>query len=231
MVGKTNVGSSGKLFAVIAVTYPEGSICTCSNGTKTLKARDTSGKALFNVQKGTWTVSCTDGTNTKTVSVEITTAGQSVSVTLSYQLLLYEAGNEYADITGGWEQTTSGDYFDYPLTGTVTFNADHIYLFVTDGNKIPLANTKNKIKFDGYSKLFVTFNSSSFNDNRPCVMCVLSAVGGVSIQDVRIGLVDFPSGAGTVELDISNIAEGYVAFYGNAGIGTTAKITKVWLEE
>lgn len=224
-------GGGGKLYAIIAVTYPKGSTCTCSNGTKTLKARGTSGKALFNVQKGIWTVSCTDGTNTKTVSVEITTAGQSVSVTLSYQLLLYEAGNEYADITGGWEQTTSGSYFDYPLTGTVTFNADHIYLLNPDGNKIPLANTKNKINFEGYSKLFVTFNSSSFTDEKSCVMCVLSDVGGVSIQNVRIGLVEFSYGAGTVELDVSNIVEGYVAFYGNAGIGTTAKITKAWLEE
>ena len=28
MVGKTNVAGA-RLFAVIAVTYPEGSICTC----------------------------------------------------------------------------------------------------------------------------------------------------------------------------------------------------------
>ena len=38
MVGKTNVGG-GKLFAVIAVTYPAGSICTCISGSRTLRAR------------------------------------------------------------------------------------------------------------------------------------------------------------------------------------------------
>ena len=82
MVGKTNVAGA-RLRAVIAVTYPEGNICTCSNGTKTLKARDTNGKALFNVTVGEWTVSCTDGSRTKSASVSITADGQSESVALS----------------------------------------------------------------------------------------------------------------------------------------------------
>lgn len=30
-------------YALIAVTYPSGSVCTCMNGSKTLKAKDTSG--------------------------------------------------------------------------------------------------------------------------------------------------------------------------------------------
>lgn len=93
MVGKTNVGGSGKLFAVIAVTYPEGSVCTCTNGTKTLKAKNTSGKALFNVTVGEWTVSCTDGTNTSSQAISITTEGQSESVTLLYGLYLFKSGD------------------------------------------------------------------------------------------------------------------------------------------
>lgn len=80
------------LYAVIAVTYPEGSTCTCSNGTKTLKAQDTSGKALFNVSQGEWTVSCTDGSRTKSAQVSITAYGQSKSVTLSYELYIFKAG-------------------------------------------------------------------------------------------------------------------------------------------
>lgn len=73
-----------KIRSIIAVTYPEGSICTCSNGTKTLKARDTSGKALFNVSTGTWTVSCTDGSETASETVSITAEGQVKAVELSY---------------------------------------------------------------------------------------------------------------------------------------------------
>lgn len=84
---------SGKLFAVIAVTYPEGSVCTCSNGAKTLKAKDTSGKALFNVSVGEWTVTATDGSSTASQAVSITTEGQSESVTLLYGLYLFKSGD------------------------------------------------------------------------------------------------------------------------------------------
>ena len=86
-------GGGVKLFAVISVTYPAGSVCTCTKGTKTYKAKDTSGLALFAVpETGEWTVSCTDGDKTKSASVSITTEGQAESVTLTYELYLFKAG-------------------------------------------------------------------------------------------------------------------------------------------
>lgn len=79
------------LFAIINVTYPEGSACTCTNGTKMLFAKDTSGKYTFVIpEAGTWTVNCFDGadydssTNKKSESIEIT-EGQSASIELFYQ--------------------------------------------------------------------------------------------------------------------------------------------------
>lgn len=110
-------GGSGKLFAVIAVTYPEGSICTCTDGIKMLKARDTSGKALFNVTVGEWTVSCTDGTKTASKAISITGEGQSESVTLSYELVLFDNGN-YDQETGGWEAATDGYNASYDIAET-----------------------------------------------------------------------------------------------------------------
>lgn len=96
MVGKTNVAGA-RLRSVIAVTYPSGSVCTCSNGTKTLKARDTSGRALFNVTLGEWTVSCTDGSRTKSAQVSITAEGQFESVTLSYELYIFKSGSGFVN--------------------------------------------------------------------------------------------------------------------------------------
>ena len=101
MVGKTNVAGA-RLRAVIAVTYPEGSVCTCSNGTKTLKARDTSGKALFNVFTGTWTVTATDGSKTASKAVTIADAGQAVNVALSFILYLRDGIDDCDADTGGW---------------------------------------------------------------------------------------------------------------------------------
>lgn len=92
------------LYAIIAVTYPDGSVCTCTNGTKTLKAKGTSGKALFNVSVGEWTVTATDGSSTASQTMSITAEGQVESVTLSYGLVLFDkdAGINRTDLTGGF---------------------------------------------------------------------------------------------------------------------------------
>ena len=96
------IGVSNKPYAVIGVTYPSGSTCTCTNGSKMLTAKDTSGKALFVIPSaGTWTVTATDGTNTKSKSVEITTEGQTETVTLLYELVLYENGALYNESLSG----------------------------------------------------------------------------------------------------------------------------------
>lgn len=81
--------------ATIAVTYPKGSTLTCTDGSTTMTATTTTGSYTFTVPNaGTWTVSCTDGTNTASNSVSITEDGVTVSVTLEYDLWL--APSKYA---------------------------------------------------------------------------------------------------------------------------------------
>lgn len=83
----------GTPYAIIGVTYPSGSVCTCTDGTKTLTLKDTGGQGLFLIPyAGTWAVSCTDGTETASETVEITTEGQNAKIELSYGLLLYKSG-------------------------------------------------------------------------------------------------------------------------------------------
>ncbi len=80
------IGGGVKLFAVIGVTYPAGSVCTCTKGTKTYKAKNTSGLVLFAVPEvGDWTVSCTDGTDTASKTVTISAEGQAKIVELNYK--------------------------------------------------------------------------------------------------------------------------------------------------
>lgn len=79
--------------ATITATWPEGSSCTCSDGNTTLTAPTTSGSYTFTVPNaGTWTVSCTDGTDSDSETVTITTDGERKSVELSYQTYLYNLG-------------------------------------------------------------------------------------------------------------------------------------------
>ena len=92
-------GGMADAFAVIAVAYPEGSVCTCSKGTKTLRAKDTSGYFLFLLpEAGTWTVSCTDGTKTKSQNVVIQWQyeAQWVQLTYEYRIFTENVGAETA---------------------------------------------------------------------------------------------------------------------------------------
>ena len=97
-------GSGNKVFAVIGVTYPAGSICTCSNGSKTLATKDTSGKAMFIIPSaGTWTVTAVSGSKSKSKAVSITAEGQVEVVTLIFETILWEAGaDQNISITGGF---------------------------------------------------------------------------------------------------------------------------------
>lgn len=80
------LSGGAKAFAVIGVTYPAGSTCTCTEGSKTLKLKDTSGQGFFLIPyAGTWTVTATDGTNTKSESITVA-EGENKIINLSYGL-------------------------------------------------------------------------------------------------------------------------------------------------
>lgn len=73
--------------ATITVTVDSGSTVTAVCGTTTLTKTST-GTAIFTVGKaGTWTITATKDGNTATGTVEITTSGQSKSLTLGYAVV------------------------------------------------------------------------------------------------------------------------------------------------
>ena len=79
-------GGSVGGYAVIGVEYPAGSSVTCLKGDKSLKAKSGDGRAFFGVpEAGTWTVTCTDGTDTASEAVTITAEGQVEKISLSYK--------------------------------------------------------------------------------------------------------------------------------------------------
>jgi hypothetical protein len=99
-------GGVGKVYAVIGVTYPSGSTCTCTNGSKTLKAKDTSGKAMFVIPyAGTWTVKAVKGSQSASKAVSITAEGQVATAELAYDYIIFsnETGlnSVYSDGGGG----------------------------------------------------------------------------------------------------------------------------------
>lgn len=123
-------GSSAKAYAVIGVTYPTGSTCTCTDGAKTLTAKDTTGRALFVIPyAGTWTVTAVSGSKSKSKAVSITTEGQVEVVTLIFETILWEAGSDQnTSLTGGFA-TNNTSYASYVTVGDsiVTITGNRTY--------------------------------------------------------------------------------------------------------
>ena len=216
MVGKTNVAGA-RLRAVIAVTYPEGSVCTCSNGTKTLKARDTSGKALFNVTAGSWTVTATDGNKTKSVTVDIATDGEVENVVLAYDMVLYDAGNECTDITGGW--TSSGYTSSRTVKSGTKYDTYMYFPSLSDNNSLYVLGTNNTIQFGKFSKLIISVESSSGVSND----CVITPTK-TNFTSNAISYKALVNGEN--ELDISSLESGFIALYTSTK-NSPFKVTKV----
>lgn len=119
MIGRTNVGGAGggTAFAYIGVIYPVGATLTCSDGRKTLRAKDTTGMYVFGVPyAATWTVTSVQGSSTNSESVVISTLWQDEIVNLSgWDGTLFDNGDQYVDVTGGWA-INSQLYYPFPDT-------------------------------------------------------------------------------------------------------------------
>ena len=142
--------------ATINITYPAGSTCTCSDGTTTLSAPDTSGTwACIVPNAGTWTAAATDGVENTSESVSITTDGQIVAIELSYLLWLYKSGNTYNAVTGGWSVAEHGST-DGSFDSVLTLNDDSMLLSTEVwGGSVAYANafTNNSIDLTGVNTL------------------------------------------------------------------------------
>ena len=224
------VGGGGeKLFSIIAVTYPEGSVCTCSNGTKTLEAPDTSGKALFNVTVGEWTVRCTDGSQTVSRSFSITNAGQAELVTLSYLPYLYINGNECTNLTGGWVSEAKGINSGGPsgLAPTVV-RGSTLEISLTGSAVGGIVHTNNKIDLTKYSS--IKFNGEMVNptDNYDgwLQICVWSNIGTYYMDNIVANyIVSRYTTINSAAIDISSLSGSYYVGFGLFSAGQTMSIS------
>lgn len=177
--------------ATINITYPAGSTCTCSDGTTTLSAPDTSGTwACIVPNAGTWTATSTSETETDSKAVTITTDGQSTSVELSYALFLFKPNAPSDIITGEWEM---------PGNGTVTAEAELTVKSVNNynGYRSISARTKGQIDLTEYSTLQATCKASGGSDTKLEVYSGSSVVASTAIgADLTTVTVDISALSG-----------------------------------
>nr|DAQ21133.1 MAG TPA: hypothetical protein [Caudoviricetes sp.] len=177
--------------ATINITYPAGSTCTCSDGTTTLSAPDTSGTwACIVPNAGTWTVTSTSGTETDSKAVTITTDGQSTSVELSYALFLFKPNAPSDIIAGEWEM---------PANSAVTAEAELTVKSVNNfnNNRLISARTKGQIDLTEYSTLQATCKASGGSDTKLEVYSGSSVVASTAIgTDLTTVTVDISALSG-----------------------------------
>lgn len=221
----------GTPYAAIGVTYPSGSVCTCTNGTLTLTAKDTSGKAIFIIPSaGTWTVKAVSGSKSKSKAVSITTEGQVETVTLSYDLVLFNNGvvSGYA-----WDSSnTEGNYGRAEVSKGLIHVGGYAYdngLVLTSGwGEIGISSA---IDLSDYSTLKVHLNKIDSSEGTAKIQVGTTALG----DDTATKKVTLTAGT-TTSLDISSITGSkYISLYARSNTDTYgnqihAYFDKVWLE-
>lgn len=230
MVGITNSSGIGKIYAVIGVTYPSGSTCTCTNGSKTLTAKNTSGKAIFVIPSaGTWTVKAVSGSKNTSKTVSITAEGQVETVTLSYELVLFNNGvvSGYA-----WDSSKNNGYGD----GKVSNGLIYLYGYTWDNN-ISLQpgwgeiGISSAINLSDYSTLKVHLKKIDNAEGTAKIHVGTTALG----DDTATKTVTLTAGT-TTSLNISSITGSkYISLYAQSDTNTygnmiKAYFDKVWLE-
>lgn len=195
--------------ATINITYPAGSTCTCSDGTTTISAPDTSGTWTCIVPNaGTWTVAATDGVENTSESVSITTDGQTVAVELSYYTYLFKPNTDTTNVTGGWQLNSNGslDSAGDQLVATFTNAYNH-------GKAFNVA-TINKIDFTEFTTLVATCKAADKNNAAPssATFAVASTQAGFNAAgtaSTKVASTTFSNSTTTVQIDVSGISGSY----------------------
>ena len=229
--------------ATINITYPAGSTCTCSDGTTTLSAPDTSGTwACIVPNAGTWTAAATDGVENTSESVSITTDGQIAAIELSYLLWLYKSGNTYNAVTGGWsvaEHPSTDGSFDSVLT----LNDDSMLLSTeVFGGSVAYANafTNNSIDLTGVNTLkfkITGIGNTAYSDkegNTHKFRFSLVVANERPTKQTPTFAADMKILAtGEYSVDVSAVTAGYVGIWITTGgyNKTTLTISEIWGEE
>ena len=197
--------------ATINITYPAGSTCTCSDGTTTLSAPDTSGTWVCTVPNaGKWTVTSTDGDKSKSGDALITTDGQTESVTLLYITYLFKDGETYDSLTGGWQ-------------GTIDSEKKAIRLDAAAG-KTNSVWTKSKVDLTNFSTVSARTNSNAYIGFNIIIASAINTSGQVATASLN--------GTETeLSLDISSITgEYFVWLSGYSEKGSTRYVYEVSMQ-
>lgn len=215
--------------ATINITYPSGSTCTCSDGTTTLSAPDTSGTwACIVPNAGTWTAAATDGEKNASETVSINTDGQIASIELSYRALLYQAG----DTSDKWQYKPMYINTSYKNATAPTVNIESDSMMITQPkyvngcayvyNREIDMTTLNTLRFDGELSTAMT----NFTD--AACLCIWTSLG-TYVTDNRVAYINFKT-ASPKQIDVSALTGMHRVGFFLFSNGTYAKVNSLLIE-
>lgn len=218
-------GGAVMSFASILVKYPAGATCTCTNGSKTLAAKDTSGVAIFYIPSaGTWTVKAVSGTKSVSTPVSITTKGQIETVTLQFDLILFD-GTDNTAVTGGFK-TQVGNGTSAQVTDSYIANGSlEIY---TGANSYAGTYPSNKIDITKYSTLYVDFACSVNLQYVACAGIIRPGTAITTVMDAGISAAsyfvarqDFVKGNNSLAIPVDSLSgeQQFLLMYFTSGGG------------
>lgn len=215
-------GGTSKAYAVIGVSYPEGSVCTCTDGVKTLKLKNTSGQGIFLIPyAATWAVTAVSSSKSTSKTVSITAEGQVVTVELVYELYIFKSGS---GLTAGYSVAGSG--------GNVS-NANISWSGDSSSGGISMY-IKPAVALNNYSKLCVDFECSyNYGGNYGMGFGVGKDAGAGTMITNTSWTAKVTNGANpiarnTAQCDISALTDSeYIKVVGSYSAG---KIYNIWLE-
>ena len=148
-------GFTGGILPQIIVAAPSGSTVTCTKGETVLTAQEVEGTWTFDVPEyGDWTVS--DGDVSKTVVIDsVKIYNERLYEQVVNYTMLYDYGDECADITGGWNT-------DVTKSGICVKNDTNIYGKGIGNSGGATISTANNISADGYSSLALIIDDILF---------------------------------------------------------------------
>lgn len=204
-------GGSGPAYAAISVTYPAGATCTCSLGSKTLTAPDTSGQALFIVPTaGQWVVTISQsGQEPKSETVAVTES-KAYTLHIFFAVELYKDGVEYVPWT---VSNASNDY------GRAEKRATSLYVVNTGGSGVfgGQIRTTNAVNLTEASTIGLTVSSISGNGFALRVCSGTDMYKGVLVSASIPGSTPLDT---PFEIDVSNVNQNaYIHLGGSPSIG------------
>ena len=224
MTGRTNTGG-GSAFAVIDISYPEGAACTCSNGVRTMQAKDTSGHWMFQIPRaGEWTVTAENESSSKSKTVNITES-RAYTVDIKFTLVLYDSGSEYPESTGEWSVTSSsGENAD---ACSITKNAKNMDFFAGYHSTASFSHSQ-PIDMSGYATLHILGKFDDKSSGESGTVGVSTSNSGEEFN-ASVSMSGIDSGNVQRDVDLSNVnTNAYFKIYMKDTCQFTA--SKIWLD-